>query len=48
MTRAASDPAERRTGAPFSPEMSVRRAGSHNATVLAPCGDPSAVTSTTC
>ena len=47
ITRAASAPAERRTGAPFSPVMSVRSAGSHSATVRAPCGEPSSVTSTT-
>ena len=27
--------------------MSVRKAGSHSATVRAPCGEPSSVTSTT-
>ena len=48
ITRAASEPADRRNGAPFSPAMSVRSAGSHNATVRAPCGEPSAVTSATC
>ena len=47
ITRAASAPAERRTGAPFSPTMSSRNAGSHSATVRAPCGDPSSVTSAT-
>ena len=45
--RAASAPAERRTGAPFSPRRSVRNAGSHNAIVRAPCGDPSTTTSST-
>ena len=44
---AASAPAERRTGAPFSPTKSVRNAGSHSATVRAPCGEPSSVTSST-
>ena len=47
ITRAASAPAERRTGAPFSPTMSSRSAGSHSATVRAPCGEPSSVTSAT-
>lgn len=36
ITRAASAPAERRTGAPCSPITSDRSAGSHNATVRAP------------
>ncbi len=44
---AASAPAERRTGAPFSPSRSVRSSGSHSATVRAPCGDPSSVTAAT-
>jgi hypothetical protein len=44
---AASAPAERLTGAPFSPTASWRKAGSHSATVRAPCGDPSSVTSAT-
>ena len=44
---AASAPAERRTGAPFSPCRSVRNSGSHSAMVRAPCGEPSAVTSRT-
>ncbi len=47
ITVAASAPAERRTGAPFSPTISSRSAGSHSATVRAPCGDPSSVTSAT-
>ncbi len=47
ITRAASAPAERRTGAPFSPVRSARSAGSHNATVRAPWGEPSSVTSST-
>ena len=47
ITRAASAPAERRTGAPFSPSRSVRSAGSQSATVRPPCGEPSSVTSTT-
>ena len=47
ITRAASAPAERRTGAPFSPTRSARSAGSHSATVRAPCGEPSSVTSAT-
>ena len=47
ITLAASAPAERRTGAPFSPTRSVRSAGSHSATVRAPCGEPSSVTSMT-
>ncbi|CKR87174.1 Uncharacterised protein [Mycobacterium tuberculosis] len=47
ITRAASAPAERRTGAPCSPITSDRSAGSHNATVRAPRGEPSSVTSTT-
>ena len=45
--RAASLPADRLTGAPFSPVRSVRSAGSHSATVRAPCGEPSSVTSST-
>ena len=47
MIRAASLPAERRTGAPFSPTTSVRSGGSHRATVRVPWGEPSSVTSTT-
>jgi len=47
ITRAASAPAERRTGAPFSPVRSARKAGSHNATVRGPWGEPSSMTSST-
>ena len=45
--RAASAPAERRTGAPFSPRMSSRSSGSQSAMVREPCGEPSWVTSAT-
>ena len=47
ITRAASAPADRRTGAPCSPVRSARNAGSHNATVRAPWGEPSSTTSST-
>ncbi len=47
ITREASAPAERRTGAPFSPTRSGSRAGSHSATVRPPCGEPSSVTAAT-
>ncbi len=43
--RAASVPAARRTGAPFSPVTCSSSGGSHSATVRGPCGEPSSVTS---
>jgi len=48
MIRAASAPAGRRTGLPFSPVNASSSGGSHSATVRGPCGDPSSVTSVQC
>ena len=45
--RADSAPADRRTGAPFSPVSSSSRGGSHSATVRPAVGDPSSLTATT-
>ena len=45
--RAASVPAGRRTGAPFSPVSSGSNGGSHSATVRPALGEPSSVTATT-
>jgi hypothetical protein len=45
--RPASEPAERRTGAPFSPESSGSSGGSHRATVRPAAGEPSSLTATT-
>ncbi len=42
--RDVSAPAERRTGAPFSPVSSSSSGGSQSATVRAPRGDASSVT----
>ena len=45
--RAVSAPADRRTGAPFSPVTSASSGGSHNATVRPAAGEPSSVTAAT-
>src|SRR3954467_6686603 len=42
--RDVSAPAERRTGAPFSPVSSSSNGGSHHATARAPRGEASSVT----
>ncbi|CAB4917700.1 unannotated protein [freshwater metagenome] len=45
MMRDASAPADLRTGAPFSPVISLSSGGSQSATVRAPWGEPSSVIS---
>src|SRR5699024_12463129 len=45
-TRAASEPAERRSGAPVSAPTSGRNGGSHSANVRAPRGEESSVIGT--